>query len=193
MQIALDEADWLTYVVAPYDDLAWIDPDADPVTAEDNKATIDATGNQGVTCFRLASTFVCQSDKNQLAPGDKIIVLMPAHLSDEEEQTHVRSLRRQLGERRDLLVTALRERFDLPVHLHTHDTPGGQLATLIAAIESGVDAVDAACASMAGTTSQPPLSYHYHWDFTIVLNGSTGQRRVEPGLLWTGQADAAVQ
>jgi len=56
------------------------------------------------------------------------------------------------------LVTALRERFDLPVHLHTHDTPGGQLATLIAAIEVGVDAVDAAVASMAGTTSQPALS-----------------------------------
>jgi pyruvate carboxylase len=56
------------------------------------------------------------------------------------------------------LVTALRKEFDLPVHLHTHDTPGGQLATLLAAIESGVDAVDAACASMAGTTSQPPLS-----------------------------------
>ena len=34
------------------------------------------------------------------------------------------------------LVTALRDRFDLPVHLHTHDTPGGQLATLVAAIES---------------------------------------------------------
>ena len=49
------------------------------------------------------------------------------------------------------LVTALRERFDLPVHLHTHDTPGGQLATLLAAIDAGVDAVDAACASMAGT------------------------------------------
>ena len=56
------------------------------------------------------------------------------------------------------LVTALRERFDLPVHLHTHDTAGGQLATLLAAIESGVDAVDAACAAMAGTTSQPSLS-----------------------------------
>jgi pyruvate carboxylase len=56
------------------------------------------------------------------------------------------------------LVTALRERFDLPVHLHTHDTPGGQLATLVAAIDAGVDAVDAACASMAGTTSQPALS-----------------------------------
>ncbi|GAB4009404.1 pyruvate carboxylase [Nocardioides ultimimeridianus] len=56
------------------------------------------------------------------------------------------------------LVAALRERFDLPVHLHTHDTPGGQLATLTAAIDAGVDAVDAACAAMAGTTSQPPLS-----------------------------------
>ncbi len=56
------------------------------------------------------------------------------------------------------LVTALRERFDLPVHLHTHDTPGGQLATLLAAVEAGVDAVDVATASMAGTTSQPPLS-----------------------------------
>ncbi|WP_426247154.1 pyruvate carboxylase [Nocardioides sp. LHG3406-4] len=56
------------------------------------------------------------------------------------------------------LVTALRERFDLPVHLHTHDTPGGQLATLVAAIDAGVDAVDAATASIAGTTSQPALS-----------------------------------
>ncbi|WP_411285954.1 pyruvate carboxylase [Lapillicoccus sp.] len=56
------------------------------------------------------------------------------------------------------LVTALRERFDLPVHLHTHDTAGGQLATLLAAIDAGVDAVDVASASMAGTTSQPPMS-----------------------------------
>ncbi len=56
------------------------------------------------------------------------------------------------------LVTALRERFDLPVHLHTHDTAGGQLATLLAAIDAGVDAVDVASAAMAGTTSQPPMS-----------------------------------
>jgi pyruvate carboxylase len=56
------------------------------------------------------------------------------------------------------LVGALRERFDLPVHLHTHDTAGGQLATLLAAIEAGVDAVDVASAPMAGTTSQPSAS-----------------------------------
>ncbi|MDQ2845300.1 MAG: pyruvate carboxylase [Actinomycetota bacterium] len=57
-----------------------------------------------------------------------------------------------------ILIGALRERFELPVHLHTHDTAGGQLATYLAAIEAGVDAVDAASAPMAGTTSQPPLS-----------------------------------
>jgi len=56
------------------------------------------------------------------------------------------------------LVTALRQRFDLPVHVHTHDTPGGQLATLLAASRAGADAVDAASAPMAGTTSQPSLS-----------------------------------
>jgi pyruvate carboxylase len=56
------------------------------------------------------------------------------------------------------LVKALRERFDLPVHLHTHDTAGGQLATLMAAIDAGVDAVDVASAPMGGTTSQPSAS-----------------------------------
>lgn len=56
------------------------------------------------------------------------------------------------------LVSALRDRFDLPVHVHTHDTAGGQLATLLAASAAGADAVDAASAPMAGTTSQPSLS-----------------------------------
>jgi pyruvate carboxylase len=56
------------------------------------------------------------------------------------------------------LVSALRERFDVPVHLHTHDTAGGQLATLLAASAAGVDAVDAAAAPLSGTTSQPSLS-----------------------------------
>ncbi len=56
------------------------------------------------------------------------------------------------------LVSALKSRFDLPVHVHTHDTPGGQLATYVAAWHAGADAVDGAAAPMAGTTSQPALS-----------------------------------
>ncbi|MET9328054.1 pyruvate carboxylase [Tsukamurella sp. NPDC003166] len=56
------------------------------------------------------------------------------------------------------LVGALRREFDLPVHVHTHDTPGGQLATYLAAIQAGADAIDGAAAPLAGTTSQPSLS-----------------------------------
>jgi pyruvate carboxylase len=56
------------------------------------------------------------------------------------------------------LVAALRREFDLPIHVHTHDTPGGQLATYLAAVAAGADAIDGASAPMAGTTSQPALS-----------------------------------
>ena len=56
------------------------------------------------------------------------------------------------------LVGALRREFDLPVHLHTHDTGGGQLATYLAAVEAGVDAVDGAAAPMSGMTSQPSMA-----------------------------------
>ena len=55
------------------------------------------------------------------------------------------------------LVKALREEVGLPIHLHTHDTSGGSVATVLAAIESGVDAVDAAMDSMSGLTSQPSM------------------------------------
>jgi len=56
------------------------------------------------------------------------------------------------------LVSALRERFDQPVHLHTHDTSGGQVATYLAAIDAGVDAVDAAAPPLSGMTSQPSMA-----------------------------------
>ena len=55
------------------------------------------------------------------------------------------------------LVSALRDRFDVPVHLHTHDTAGGQLATYLAAAGAGVDAVDGAAAPLSGMTSQPSV------------------------------------
>ncbi|HWC82255.1 MAG TPA: pyruvate carboxylase [Pseudonocardiaceae bacterium] len=56
------------------------------------------------------------------------------------------------------LVSALRKEFDLPVHIHTHDTAGGQLASYLAGVGAGADAVDGAVASLSGTTSQPSLS-----------------------------------
>lgn len=56
-----------------------------------------------------------------------------------------------------VLVEAIRSRFDVPLRLHTHDTAGGQMATLVAAIASGVDGVDAAAAPLASGGSQPSL------------------------------------
>ena len=69
-----------------------------------------------------------------------------------------------------VLVAALRERFDAPVHLHTHDTAGGQLATYLAAIGAGVDAIDGAAAPLSGMTSQPSLT-------AIVAATQRGPRR----------------
>lgn len=57
-----------------------------------------------------------------------------------------------------MLVTALRDHTDLPIHLHTHDTSGNGVAMLLAAIESGVDVVDVAVSSMSGLTSQPSMN-----------------------------------
>ncbi len=57
-----------------------------------------------------------------------------------------------------ILISALRDRFDTPVHLHSHDTSGGQLATYAAAAQAGVDAVDGAAPPLSGMTSQPSLS-----------------------------------
>ncbi|WP_158726599.1 pyruvate carboxylase, partial [Tomitella fengzijianii] len=56
------------------------------------------------------------------------------------------------------LVGALVQEFDVPVHVHTHDTAGGQLATYLAAAAAGASAVDGAAAPLSGTTSQPSLS-----------------------------------
>jgi len=58
---------------------------------------------------------------------------------------------------RPALIKALREETDLPIHLHTHDTSGAAAATLIAAVDAGVDAIDGAIDAMSGTTSQPCL------------------------------------
>ncbi|ESW65920.1 pyruvate carboxylase [Mesorhizobium sp. C277A] len=56
-----------------------------------------------------------------------------------------------------VLFKALREATDLPIHFHTHDTSGLSAATVLAGVESGVDAIDAAMDSFSGNTSQPCL------------------------------------
>lgn len=57
-----------------------------------------------------------------------------------------------------LLVTALRDKHpDVPIHIHTHDTSGAGVASMLACAEAGADVVDVAVDSMSGMTSQPSM------------------------------------
>ena len=55
------------------------------------------------------------------------------------------------------LVRVLKQEVGLPIHFHTHDTSGISAASVLAAIDAGVDAVDGALDAMSGLTSQPNL------------------------------------
>lgn len=56
------------------------------------------------------------------------------------------------------LISALKQEVGMPIHLHTHDTTGNGVATVLMAAEAGVDIVDTAFNSMSGLTSQPALN-----------------------------------
>lgn len=57
-----------------------------------------------------------------------------------------------------LLIGTIRKKYpDLPIHVHTHDSAGTGVASMVACANAGADAVDAATDSMSGTTSQPSI------------------------------------
>ncbi len=56
------------------------------------------------------------------------------------------------------LVETLKAELHIPIHLHTHDTTGSGVATVLKAAEAGVDIVDLAIESMSSTTSQPSMN-----------------------------------
>ncbi len=68
------------------------------------------------------------------------------------------------------LFTALRQEIGAPLHFHTHDTSGLSAATVLAAIEAGVDAFDASMDSLSGLTAQPCLG-------SLVAALDQGERR----------------
>ncbi len=74
-----------------------------------------------------------------------------------------------------MLVKALRDAVDVPIHLHMHDTSGNSVASNLAAIEAGAAVVDGAVSSMAGMTSQPSLS-----SLAFALQGAPRDPRMAP-------------
>ncbi|MEV5647385.1 pyruvate carboxylase [Nocardia sp. NPDC052254] len=125
------------------------------------RPAIDAVRETGTTLAEVAVSYT--GDLSD--PGEDLYTLdYYLKLAEQivEAGAHVLAIKDMAGLLRPpaahTLVSALRREFDLPVHVHTHDTPGGQLATYLAAWQAGADAVDGASAPMAGTTSQPALS-----------------------------------
>jgi pyruvate carboxylase len=74
-----------------------------------------------------------------------------------------------------ILVDALKQAVDVPLHLHMHDTSGNGIATYLAAIDAGVAVVDGAVSSMAGMTSQPSLS-----SLAFALAGAPRDPKIAP-------------
>uniref|UniRef100_U5EW27 Pyruvate carboxylase n=1 Tax=Corethrella appendiculata TaxID=1370023 RepID=U5EW27_9DIPT len=76
--------------------------------------------------------------------------------------THVLSIKDMAGllkpQAARLLITAIRDKHpDIPIHIHTHDTSGAGVASMLACAEAGADVVDVAVDSMSGMTSQPSM------------------------------------
>ncbi|MDG3014594.1 pyruvate carboxylase [Speluncibacter jeojiensis] len=125
------------------------------------RPAIDAVRETGTTVAEVALSYT----GDLTDPNEKLYTLdYYLRLAEQivDAGAHVLAIKDMAGLLRapaaTTLVTALRANFDLPVHIHTHDTPGGQLATYLAAWQAGADAVDGAAAPLAGTTSQPALS-----------------------------------
>lgn len=125
------------------------------------RPAIDAVRETGTTIAEVAMSYT-----GDLSNPNETIYTLDYYLKLAEQivdaGAHVLAIKDMAGLLRApaaaTLVSALRKNFDLPVHVHTHDTPGGQLATYLAAWHAGADAVDGASAALAGTTSQPALS-----------------------------------
>ena len=125
------------------------------------KAAIDAVRETGTAVAEVAMSYA----GNLADPTEKLYTLdyyMNLARSIVDAGAHILAIKDMAGllrpEAARILVTELRKEFNLPIHIHTHDTAGGSLATYMAAWEAGADAIDGASAPMAGTTSQPSLS-----------------------------------
>ncbi|KMY92591.1 pyruvate carboxylase, mitochondrial isoform X2 [Drosophila simulans] len=86
------------------------------------------------------------------------------NLADElvKAGTHVLCIKDMAGllkpESARLLITAIRDKHpDIPIHIHTHDTSGAGVASMLACANAGADVVDVAVDSMSGMTSQPSM------------------------------------
>jgi pyruvate carboxylase len=126
---------------------------------ENMRVSLDAVIEEG----KVAEGVICYTgdvlDPNRAKYDLKYYVGLAQEL--EKAGAHVLGLKDMAGLLKPAaarkLIATLRNETDLPIHLHTHDTSGAASATVLAAVDAGVDAIDAAMDALSGTTSQPTL------------------------------------
>jgi len=134
-----------------FDSLNWI---------QGMEVALDETLNQG----KIAEACICYTgdilDESREKYNLKYYVNMAKEL--EKRGTHILGIKDMSGlikpDAAKKLISALKDEIGIPIHLHTHDTSGNGVATLMMAAGAGVDIVDAAFNSMSGLTSQPALN-----------------------------------
>ncbi len=117
--------------------------------------------------FEVAVQAVCKFDKH--AQGAMSYTVSPVHTTDmwvdmgkhlEDMGCHSICIKDMAGLLRpyvaEELVSRLKESCDIPIALHCHATTGLSTATLVKAVEAGVDIVDTAISSMSQTYGHSP-------------------------------------
>jgi pyruvate carboxylase len=133
-----------------FDSLNWV---------ENMRVAIDAVGESG----RLCEAAICYTGNLNDPRQTKYDLAYYVRMAKELERAgaHILGIKDMAGlcqpRAAHRLVKALKEEIGLPVHFHTHDTSGIAAASVLMAIDAGVDAVDGALDSMSGLTSQPNL------------------------------------
>ncbi len=133
-----------------FDSLNWV---------ENMRVAIDAVLETG----KLCEAAICYTGDINDPARSKYDLTYYVDLAKELERAgaHILGIKDMAGVCRPAaartLVRTLKQEIGLPIHFHTHDTSGISAASVLAAVEAGVDAVDAAMDSMSGLTSQPNL------------------------------------
>ncbi len=133
-----------------FDSLNWV---------ENMRVTMDAVVEEN----KLCEAAICYTGDilNSARPKYDLKYYVDLAQQVEKAGAHIIALKDMAGllkpNAAKVLFKALREATDLPLHFHTHDTSGVSAATVLAAVDAGVDVVDAAMDALSGNTSQPCL------------------------------------
>ncbi|OLL24603.1 Pyruvate carboxylase [Neolecta irregularis DAH-3] len=97
--------------------------------------------------------------------------------------THILGIKDMAGvlkpQAANILIGAIREKYPrLPIHVHTHDSAGTGVSSMIACVLAGADIVDVCSDSISGMTSQPSIGA-----FLAALEGSGLDTGLNPSLV----------